>query len=113
MSGAEVESAVEQLRADEELARRTVTEGAPALAAFDLTDEEASALVEALRLDVGDSFDEVSGFAMPGGLPLTNLIGVGRQFGVHDLSGRGGDWSSHGLGQEGWIERPGAGGMAT
>ena len=88
--------------------------GQPALAGFDLTDDEASALVEALRQDIGDAFDEVSGFGiMPTGLPLTTLIGVGRQLGVQDLSGRGSDWSSRGFGQEGWIERPGMGGLAT
>ena len=87
MSGAGVESAVEQIRMDQELARRVVDDGAPALAGFDLTDDEASALVEALRLDVGNAFDEVSGFGiMPTGLPLTTLIGVGRQLGVQDLS---------------------------
>ena len=50
---------------------------------------------------------------MPTDFPLTNLIGVGRQFGVQDLAGRGSDWSNRGFGQEGWIERPGMGGMAT
>ncbi len=117
MSAAGVEDAVEQMRVDQALARRVVADGGAALDAFDLTEAEASALADALRLDVGDAFegppgDEVSGFGFGGlgAMPLDNLIGVGRQLGIQnpgatqgagwiDLGGRNSGWIDRGLGQ--------------
>ena len=121
MSAVGVEAAVEQMRVDEALARRVVGDGPGALAGFDLTEAEASALTDALRTDVGDAFeasagDDVEGHAFGGlgGMPLDNLIGVGRQLGVQSPGALGTDWrDGHGLANEGWIERPGTGGMVS
>ena len=102
MSAAGVEDAVEQIRVDEAPGptgggRRPTRPGL-----FDLTEAEASALAEALRLDVGDAFDdppdaEVVGFGFGGlgGMSLDNLIGVGRQLGVQSPGGAQGS---------GWID---------
>jgi hypothetical protein len=121
MSATGAEDAVEQIRVDEALARRVVAEGGPALASFDVTEAEASALADALRLDVGDGFDappddEVAGFGFGGlgAMPLDNLIGVGRQLGVQGVSEHGATgWIDVGSRSSGWIERPGTGGMVS
>ena len=127
MSAVGVEEAVEQIRVDEALARRVVGDGPGALAGFDLTEAEASALTDALRTDVGDAFDastddeddEVEGHAFGGmgglgGLSLDNLIGVGRQLGVQSPgASQGTDWIDLGGRSSGWIERPGTGGMVS
>ena len=115
MSATGVETAVGQIRVDEELARRVVDDGPSALGSFELSDEEAAAVVEALRLDVGDRFDEVSGLAMGGlgGLSLDNLIGVGRRLGVQAPGAAGASgWIEVGSRNEGWIDRPGGGSLA-
>jgi len=105
MSAAGVDEAVERIRADHELAAAAVADGPDALGAFDLTDDEAGAVIDALRQDVEAALGEVSGFDLApfGSIPLTNLIGVGRQFG----SGGPGTVTS------GWIERPGPGPGST
>ncbi len=121
MSATGVEEAVEQIRADEALARRVVGDGPGALSGFDVTEAEASALTDALRVDVGDAFDQAAdddveghAFGGLGGMPLDTLIGVGRQLGVQSPGAQGTDWrDGHGLGNEGWIDRPGAGGMVS
>jgi hypothetical protein len=112
MSGRGVEDAVEQIRVDEDLARQVVAAGAPALGAFDLTDAEATAVVDALRLDLGvrGDDDDVEGFSLSFGMPLDNLIGVGRQLGVQNLGGpQAAGWIQRN--REGWIERGGPGGQ--
>ena len=105
MSAAGVDEAVERIRDDHELAADVVADGPSALGVFDLTEDEAAAVTDALCLDVEDALGEVSGFDMApfGSIPLTNLIGVGRQFG----SGGPGNLST------GWIERPGPGTVQT
>ncbi len=115
MSGQGVEAAVEQIRVDEGLARQVAEEGIPALDDFDLTAEEATAVVDALRLDLGAGPDEVAGFSLSWGMPLDNLIGVGRRFGVQDLGGgQSAGWiESAGGSEAGWIERPGRGGLVS
>jgi hypothetical protein len=113
MSGRGVEEAVEQIRVDEQLAHRVVDQGAPALGGFELTDDEASAVVDALRLDVGAG-SEVEGFSFSWGASLDNLIGVGRQLGVQTPGGtQSAGWIEHGRGSEGWIDRPGQGGLVS
>jgi hypothetical protein len=98
MSEMGVETAVEQIRVDHQLAEAVVRDGAPALSSFDLTTDEADALVGALRLDVEEALGEVTGFAAApfGSIQLSNLIDVGRQLG-------GG---AFGQAASGWIERP-------
>jgi hypothetical protein len=101
MSRAGVDQAVDGIRGDKELAQKVLDEGTPALASFDLSDEEQAAIVDALRQDVGD----VSGFAQVDFMPsLNNLMGVGRSFGGGGAPGVAGHvgWSS-----EGWIELQG------
>jgi hypothetical protein len=102
MSRASVDQAVDWIQDDRELAERVASEGSPALAQFDLDDEEQQAIVDALRRDLQEAGGEVSGFAQVDFMPsLGNLIGVGRSFGGGGSPGLGGQtgWSS-----EGWIE---------
>ena len=111
MSGRGVEDAVEQIRVDEDLARWVAVDGVPALGAFELTGPEATAVVDALRLDLGVGDDEVAGFSFSFGVPLDNLIGVGRQLGVQHLGGDDGGRVDRQRGNDGWIERQGPGGQ--
>ncbi len=101
MSKMGVEIAVEQIRVDHDLAAAVVRDGIAALASFDLTADEATALVDALRQDVENALGDVSGFsAAPfGAIQLDLLIGVGRQLGGGAL----------GHVSEGWIDRTGPG----
>jgi len=101
MSRTGVDETVERLRVDRDLAQAVVAEGAPALAATDLTEEERTAIVDALRLDVEEALGEVTGFAQGGidlgAIHLTNLAEVGRSFG-------GGTMPSAMGGHAGWVE---------
>ncbi len=96
-----------QIRVDRDLAERVVVRGAPALDGFELTPDEAAAVVDALRLDVRVTDDEVAGFSFSFGMPLDNVIGVGRQLGVQGPGVPGGDWIDRGGDRAGWIERLG------
>jgi len=94
-----VDQAVETIRDDKELAQRVFGEGAPALSSFDLSDEERSAIVGALRKDVEEAHGEVSGFAVDMFMPasLNNLMDVGRSLGGGGGAGK--------IGQVGWSSK--------
>ena len=98
MSRSGVDQAVETIRDDKELAQRVFVDGAPALSAFDLSEDECGAIVDALRRDVEEAPGEVSGFAVDMFVPaaLNNLMGVGRSFGGGGAAGK--------VGQTGWVE---------
>jgi len=101
MSRAGVDEAVEGIREDKGLAQKVFSEGASALATFDLSGDEQTAIVDALRRDVEEAGEEVSGFSISWGFGLDNVIGVGRNLG-------GGE--STDSGHEQWIEMDTPGG---
>jgi hypothetical protein len=84
MSSTDATAAVERIRTDEPFARAVAEQGPDALAGFDLTDPDRTAIVEAVRRDVaeadaaGVSDGEVEGFAAhhPIGMPFTNLMAL-------------------------------------
>ena len=71
MSSTTLNDAVEAVTSDPALAAAVADQGASALRAFDLSEAEQSAIVEALEHDIEEARGEVEGFAMfTGGLSI-------------------------------------------
>jgi hypothetical protein len=74
MSRQGVDEAIERICSDEQFALAVLGDGEAAFGDAELTPEERTEIVEALRADIDDITGDVQGFiVMPSGHPLANV----------------------------------------